>query len=207
VDPAEQTLSESERARLDDRPDTAFYAEPRFVTHADEGFHERLTRLYDAELSSGDRVFDAMGSWVSHLPDRRFARVVGHGLNAAELERNERLDDWFVQDLNADGGLPLDDGAFDAVLCALSVQYLQYPAAVFREFARVLAPDGVLVVSFTNRLFPTKAVRAWRTASMDGRAALVESYVDAVGGFGLTRVVRDRPATDPFYAVVARRAE
>ena len=50
----------------------------------------------------------------------------------------------------------------DVVCCALSVQYLQFPAAVFEEFARVLDEGGHLIVSFSNRMFPTKAVRAWR---------------------------------------------
>ena len=87
----------------------------------------------------------------------------------------------------------------------LLVQYLQYPAAVFSEFARVLDADGVLVVSFTNRMFPTKAVRAWRMASMAGRESLVRSSVDATDAFEAVRVVRDRPESDPFRAVVARR--
>jgi SAM-dependent methyltransferase len=200
-----RVLGEAERAKVDTRPDAAFYDEPRLVTHADRGFLDRLTALYEAELAPGDRVFDAMSSWVSHLPAVAFDRVVGHGLNAAELARNDRLDDWFVRDLNADPTLPLDDGSFDAVCCALSVQYLQRPGAVFAEFRRVLAPDGVVVVSFTNRMFPTKAVRAWREATMEGRAALVASYLDAAG-FAPPRTVRDRPERDPFVAVVARRA-
>jgi SAM-dependent methyltransferase len=197
-------LSETDRQKRDSRPDDAFYESPRFVVHADEGFLDRLTELYASTIPDDARVLDAMSSWVSHLPDAADERVVGHGLNAAELRENDQLDDWFVQDLNADQHLPLADDAFDAVLCALSVQYLQYPAAVFGEFERVLADDGVLVVSFSNRLFPTKAVHAWRMASMRGREDLVRSYVDAAGGFDAARVVRDQPETDPFHAVVAR---
>jgi SAM-dependent methyltransferase len=196
-------LSDRERSKLDSGDDAAFYDQPRFVTHADEGFLARLTELYDDELEPDDRVFDAMSSWVSHLPEYRFERVVGHGLNEAELADNDRLDEWFLQDLNSEHSLPLADDSFDAVLCALSVQYLQFPEAVFSEFARVLAPGGVLVVSFTNRMFPAKAVRAWRTASMDGRVSLVDSYCRA-GGLTVTDIVRERPETDPFYAVLAR---
>ena len=201
----QEVLSEADRRKLDPGPDGAFYESPRYVTHADDGFIDRLTELYETTVPAGGRVFDAMSSWVSHLPATDYGRVVGHGLNEAELEENDRLDEWFVQDLNADQDLPLADGAFNAVLCALSVQYLQYPGAIFSEFGRVLDDGGVLVVSFTNRMFPTKAVRAWRTASMAGREDLVRSYVDAAGGFESTRVVRDRPESDPFRAVVARR--
>ena len=198
-------LSESEREKVDTSPDPGFYDRPRLVTHVDDAFLDRLTGLYAGLLSPSDRVFDAMSSHVSHLPDHDFARVVGHGLNRTELAANGALDEWFVQDFNAEQSLPLSEGAFDAVLCAVSVQYLQYPAAVFAEFRRVLAPGGVLVVSFSNRMFPTKAVRAWRTRSMDERADLVCEYVEAAGGFETVETVRERPGSDPFYAVVARQ--
>ncbi|MFB6125763.1 MAG: class I SAM-dependent methyltransferase [Halolamina sp.] len=200
----ETVLSAAQRRKLDAGDDGEFYDEPRFVTHADDAFHGRLTDLYARTTDAGDRVFDAMGSWVSHLPDRSYDRVVGHGLNAAELAANDRLDEWFVQDFNVDQTLPLATNAFDAVLCALSVQYLQRPGAVFAAFDRVLAPDGVAVVSFTNRMFPTKAVRAWRERSMSGRVDLVVEYCRA-GGLTVEEVVRDRPGSDPFRAVVARR--
>ncbi|PSQ06846.1 SAM-dependent methyltransferase [Halobacteriales archaeon QS_6_71_20] len=200
-----ETLTDAERSKVDGRPDGEFYDRPRFVTHADDAFLDRLRALYDERIPPGARVLDAMSSWVSHLPDATYERVVGHGLNAAELRENDRLDEWFLRDLNADPTLPLDDASVDAVLCALSVQYLQYPARVFREFARVLADGGVVVVSFADRMFPTKAVRAWREASMDGRADLVRTYVDAARGFGDTETLRERPGSDPFAAVVARR--
>lgn len=196
-------LSESERSKVDTGSDGEFYAEPRFVTHADDGFLEALGETYASVLADGDRVFDAMSSWVSHLPPLDYGRVVGHGLNEAELEANDALDEWFLQDLNEKQTLPFDDGAFDAVLCALSVQYLQHPERVLAEFGRVLAPDGVVVVSFTNRMFPTKAVRAWRTAGMDERTDLVRSYCEA-GGLSVADVVRRQPGRDPFVAVVAR---
>jgi SAM-dependent methyltransferase len=199
-------LSDRDRQKLDDGDDSRFYDSPRFVTHADDGFLDRLTDLY-ADLSEpGDRVFDAMGSWVSFLPDYEYDRVVGHGLNEAELAANDRLDEYFVQNFNREQELPLATGEFDVLCCALSVQYLQYPAAVFAEFGRVLAPDGTAVVSFTNRMFPTKAVLAWRERSMDDRAALVEGYFEA-GGFAETTRVVDQPETDPFYAVIGTTPE
>jgi SAM-dependent methyltransferase len=200
-------LSEPDREKVDTSPDPTFYDQPRFVTHVDDAFLDRLTALYADYLSPGDNVFDAMSSYVSHLPDEELGRVVGHGLNRAELAANDALDEWFVQSFNADQSLPLADGAFDAVLCAVSVQYLQYPETVFSEFRRVLAPGGVLVVSFSNRMFPTKAIRAWRARSMDERAALVGEYVSAAG-LETVETVGEQPGprADPFYAVVARRS-
>ena len=194
-------LSDRDRRKRDDRPDGTFYADPRFVTHADDAFLDRLTALYSSVTDPGDRVLDAMSSWVSHLPDTEYDRVVGHGLNEAELAANDRLDEYVVRNFNQDQSLPFADDSFDAVCCALSVQYLQYPGPVFAEFARVLALGGTLVVSFSNRMFPTKAVRAWRAASMDERADLVERYLDA-GGFAVADRVAERPGEDPFFAVV-----
>ena len=196
-------LSEADRQKVDESNDAGFYDTPRFVTHADEVFQDRLSALYATFMAPGDRVFDAMGSWVSHLPAVDLGRVVGHGLNAEELAKNERYDEWFVQNFNDDQSLPLGDDAVDAVCCALSVQYLQYPAAVFDEFARVLAPGGVVIVSFTNRMFPTKAIRVWRAASMDERASLVESYFEA-GGLSVGERIAEQGSGDPFYAVVGR---
>ena len=199
-----EVLSDIERRKIDDGDDAGFYDQPRFVTHVDDGFRRRLTDLYAAELQPGDRVLDLMGSWVSHLPEFEL-EVVGHGLNAEELEANERYDERFVQNLNEDQRLPFERGTFDAVVCAVSVQYLQYPGAVFAEVARVLRPDGVVVVSFSNRMFFQKAVAAWLNRDMDERAALVRSYLDATDAFGPARVVSETPESDPFYAVVARR--
>jgi ubiquinone/menaquinone biosynthesis C-methylase UbiE len=133
------------------------------------------------------------------------AADLSHGMLAEGVRRVGDPTALGLSFVNADAlRLPLADDSVDAVLCALSVQYIQYPEAVFSEFARVLAPEGVLVVSFTNRMFPTKAVRAWRTASMDGRASLVDSYCRAAG-LTVTDVVRERPDADPFYAVIARQ--
>lgn len=95
-----------------------------------------------------------MSSWVSHLPEEmQFDHVEGHGLNAEELARNPRLDHYLVQDINENPRLPLPDQEFDAVLNCVSVQYLQYPEAVFSEIYRVLKPDGIAIISFSNRMF------------------------------------------------------
>ncbi|WP_263788413.1 class I SAM-dependent methyltransferase [Salinibacter grassmerensis] len=209
-------LTEKERTQQDDRPDRTFYREPRLVQHVDEQFRERLTDLYREHLGAGDDVLDLMSSWVSHLPDELgLGRVAGHGMNEEELAANDRLAEYFVQDLNETPGLPLETGAFDAVLCAVSVQYLRHPGQVFAEVARVLRPGGILIVSFSNRMFAQKAIRAWRTASGPGRLQLVERYFESVEAFQKPTTVSENPfvpptrrfmggAPDPFYAAHAR---
>ena len=197
-----ELLSDFDRRKRDESDDQRFYSSPRYVTHADDPFLDRLTELYDDVFSPGDDVFDAMGSWVSHFPETELGHVVGHGLNEAELRANKRYDEWFIQDFNSTQTLPLADNSVDVVCCALSVQYLQHPVAVFDEFDRVRAPDGVVVVSFSNRMFPTKAIRAWREASMSSRADLVADYLRA-GGMSVAERITETPRTgDPFYALV-----
>ena len=129
-------LRPHDRAKLDDSDDTLFYSVPRFVTHVDPGFIDQLTQLYRERLQANTRILDLMSSWVSHLPEEiEFTHVEGHGMNAEELEKNPRFHHYFIQDLNKTPKLPLPDASFDAVLNCVSVQYLQYPDAVFAKLS------------------------------------------------------------------------
>ena len=89
-----------------------------------------------------------------------------------------------MQDLNVDPILPFDDATFDAVTCCVSIDYLIRPIEVFDEVARVLRPGGVFVVTFSNRCFPTKAIRAWLAADDRQRCSIVATYFAIAGGFG-----------------------
>ncbi|MCL7044135.1 hypothetical protein MKW94_021182 [Papaver nudicaule] len=171
-----------------------------------------------------------MSSWVSHLPKEvEFKKVVGHGLNSQELAKNPRLDYFFVKDLNQNQEFEMEKCSFDAVLCTVSVQYLQQPEKVFAEVFRVLKPGGVFIVSFSNRLFYEKAIGAWREGSGYSRVQLVVQYFQCVEGFTQPEVIRKigsgggdpaeqksnfisqimkllgalSSSSDPFYAVVA----
>jgi len=212
-------LRPEQRTKLDESSDQRFYDYPRFVTHVDAGFIQQLTQLYRERLRPQTQILDLMSSWVSHLPEEiRFAHVEGHGLNAEELAQNPHLDHFFVQDLNQNPQLPLADQSFDAVLNAVSVQYLQYPEAVFADIHRILKPGGLAIVSFSNRMFYQKAIQAWRDSSEVSRVELVRGYFAAVAGFTEPEII-SRPAAfsgwlqwwnpnagDPFYAVIAHRA-
>ncbi len=189
--------------KLDPSPDPLFYAQPRLVTHIDDGAIAAVTALYRQHLPADGRVLDLMSSWVSHLPDEfSFEHVTGHGMNAAELAANPRLDHRFVQDLNAEPVLPLPDRSFDAATICVSVQYLQRPVEVFREILRTLRPGAPLVVSFSNRCFPTKAVAIWQ--SLDGPDQ--QRYVAAAmqrAGFEAIALQQHLPRYgDPLRAVI-----
>ena len=97
-----------------------------------------------------------------------------------------------MQDLNADGRLPFADACFDAVVNCVSVDYLVRPVEVLAEVARVLRPGGLSVCTFSNRCFPTKAVRGWLAVPRAGPArAGRRSYHRQAGGFA-EPVVQER---------------
>lgn len=200
--------------RDDPSNDEAFYRPLRLVTHIDDGAVAAVGALYselgvDGSATHPQRVLDLMSSWVSHLrstPDE----LVVLGMNAAELEANPMASERVVQDLNLDPTLPFADRSFNAVLCCVSIDYLTRPVEVLAEAARVLRPGAPLVLTFSNRCFPTKAIHGWLSTDEAGRCAIVAEYVRRSGGFGEPEVsirtpIDPRYRGDPLYAVVARR--
>jgi SAM-dependent methyltransferase len=209
-------LSDAERTKLDAGDDARFYAEPRFVQHLDGPFRARLTRLYRQLLPPCAVVLDLMSSWVSHLPeDVAYEQVIGHGLNERELQANPRLDRYWLQNLNVDQRLPLDDASVDAVLIVAGWQYLQQPEAVAADLLRVVRPAGQLIVAFSNRMFFQKAPQIWTDGSDRDHLAYVAQVLIAQGWPLPDLIAEDTRAPgplgwvggkgDPFFAVIARR--
>jgi len=194
--------------RLDETPDAEFYAAPRLVTHIDDGAIAAVTGLYREYFPAGGAILDLMSSWVSHLPpEASYRRVTGLGMNAEELAANPRLDAWVVHDLNAEPRLPFADGEFDAAGCCVSIDYLVRPVEVLCDLARVLRPDAPVVITFSNRRFPTKVIALWEALDDAGHAHLVAHYLRAAGGWtDMVGLDRSPEVGDPLVAVVARRA-
>ncbi len=192
--------------RADENDDADFYAPPRLVTHIDDGAIAAVTELYDELGVLDGRVLDLMSSWVSHLSRRPSRGLVVLGMNAVELQANPVADQVVVQDLNVDPQLPFADASFDAVVCCVSIDYLIHPIEVLREAARVLRPGGVVVLTFSNRCFPTKAVRGWLATDEDGRVAIVRTYLERAGFEDVTTALRTerRWGRDPLYGAWAR---
>ncbi len=190
--------------RADDTPDDRFYVVDRLVTHIDDAAIVAVGDLYDELQLTGD-VLDICSSWISHF-HRPPRRLVAMGMNAAELAANTAADEWTVRDLNVDPALPFDDESFDAVTCCVSVDYLTRPLEVFTEAARVLRPGGTFVCTFSNRCFPTKAIRGWLSTNDEGRCAIVSTYFELTDGFDRPVVQLRNPGVggDPLYAVWAR---
>ena len=222
--PSSFPLGPQHLARLDESADTKFYAQPRFVHHIDEHAIATLQKYYRGVLPRGGAVLDLMSSWTSHLApdagqdkaDGWFKRVSAVGMVDAELQRNPALHDYHVADLNASPTLAMyESESFDAVFCSVSVDYLSNPLPVFAEIRRVLKPDGIAVFTWSNRMFPTKATRAWREASEPARLWICGSFFHftpkgAGGGSGFSPPVGldlspHGGRSDPVYVVSARK--
>ena len=203
-------LLEEAFRRYDETPDEEFYKTPRLVTHIDDHAIAAVTQLYRELFPPGGEILDLMSSWISHLPPEiEYRRVIGLGMNEEELRRNERLDSYVVQNLNADPRLPFGDEEFDGVGVCVSIDYLTHPVQVLREVGRVLKVSAPTIISFSNRCFPTKAVAVWHQLDDRGHMKLVERYLQEAGNFRNIRSVDRsprRPFSDPLYAVIGEGA-
>ena len=188
--------------RADQSADQNFYSEPRIVTHIDPGAIAAVGAFYQ-ELNLGGSVLDIMSSWVSHFiyaPNN----LVALGMNATELAENKQATSWVQHDLNMNPKLPFEDGSFDSVVCCVSVDYLVRPIEVFDEVHRCLKTNGVFVNSFSNRCFPTKAIRGWGQTDDRGHVSIVGEYYRLTGPWVDVRAELRTSSSalgDPLFAV------
>ena len=197
--------------RVDEDEDRLFYLQPRRVVHIDDSAIAAVGRLFRELVPPDSTVLDLMSSWRSHWPaGHPKARLVGLGLNREEMEDNPDLDEVVVHDVNRDLHLPFDEETFGAAVITVSAQYLTHPVDTFSEVNRILKPGGMFIVSFSNRMFPTKAVYIWRASSDRGRVDLVGSYMEAAGNFediqGVFANPEESPPGDPLFAVHSRKS-
>ena len=208
-------LSTYDRTKTDISDDEIFYQQPRFVHHLSDSFRNRLTSLYSEYLLNHYIILDLMSSWVSHLPSNiSYKKVIGHGMNEAELSSNERLDRFFVQNLNKKQNMPIEDSSVDVGLIVAGWQYLQYPEKVSLELSRVIKSDSLLIISFTNRAFWTKAPNIWTYSSEEKRIEYVTSVLTS-NGWRIEKILNEKTQdkklfgfytseSDPFFSVIAR---
>ena len=208
-------LSTDDRVKSDISDDEIFYQQPRFVHHLSDSFRNRLTSLYSEYLLNHHVILDLMSSWVSHLPSNiSYKKVIGHGMNEAELSSNERLDRFFVQNLNKKQNMPIEDSSVDVGLIVAGWQYLQYPEKVSLELSRVIKSDSLLIISFTNRAFWTKAPNIWTYSSEKKRIEYVTSVLTS-NGWRIEKILNEKTQdkklfgfysseSDPFFSVIAR---
>jgi len=97
------------------------------------------TVLLDAGCSRGDPDLPSL---------RRTRQTVGCDLDLAGLRGNRIERDRVCTSLDT---LPFVDGAFDVVVSKFVVEHLADPLRVFREFARVLRPGGIVALLTPSR--------------------------------------------------------
>ncbi|XP_004287541.1 PREDICTED: uncharacterized protein LOC101291956 [Fragaria vesca subsp. vesca] len=199
--------------RYDESPDTLFYESPRFVTHIDDPAIAALTKYYSKVFppsnTPGVSMLDMCSSWVSHFPPGyKQERVVGMGMNEAELKANPVLTEYVLQDLNVNPKLPFEDNSFDVITNVVSVDYINKPIEVFKEMCRILKPGGLAIISFSNRCFWTKAISMWTSTGDADHGLIVGSYFHYAGGFEPPQGVDISPnpgRSDPMYIVYSRK--
>ena len=155
-------------------------------------------------------MLDLCSSWVSHYPKtwKSGSKVVGLGMNDAELRQNPVLTEYVVKDLNQDPIIPFDNDMFDIVTCVVSVDYLTQPLEIFKEIGRVLKPGGECIISMSNRCFPSKAFSIWLQTSDLEHIFIAGSFFHYSGLFeppsGLD--ISPNPGrSDPLYVVKGQK--
>ena len=197
--------------REDESPDALFYAQARLLVHIDDYAIEAASRLYGKLLPRRGAILDLMSSYKSHMPpELEWRRLCGLGMNEEELRANDQLTEYLVHNINAKPAMPFGDDEFDGAVVTVSVQYMTRPLETFQDMCRVLKPDAPFIVTYSNRMFPTKAVRIWRALDDRERSGLIATYFKHAGGFGeVTMENRSSDSggnSDPLFAVWARKA-
>lgn len=151
--PATIVYTPQDLRRQDEGSDTAWYAQPRFVQHIDDGAIESLKAYYDAIIKPNHSIVDLCSSWTSHLSmNLKPQTMIGYGMNKLELERNAHLTKYFVKDLNTNPSLEeVPSESVDTVICNVSVDYLTQPVSIFKEMNRVLKVGGIAHMASTLR--------------------------------------------------------
>jgi len=221
--PFEDTFTSTDFSRADEHKDPEFYVVPRFVYHIDEASVSALTNYYKSSIKPNSAILDICSSWVSHYPldfPTTMSTIKACGLNKFELMANDQLTGGFeVVDLNPRDSisnldspikLPYPDDSFDVVTCVVSIDYLNRPVEVLNEVKRVLKVGGKVIVSQSDRFFPSKVVNMWLNMNDRSRLELINGYFHFAGGFEPRDCWDISPsgadARDPMFIVEAKLA-
>ena len=208
-----EILNTYQRQKIDESNDEKFYADPKFVYHLDANFRNYLSSIYKNEIKDYSTVLDLMSSWDSYLPKgKNYKKVIGHGLNKDELNKNKILNSFWVQNFNSNQKIPLDNNSIDYCLMVAAWQYLQFPENLTKEIARILSDGGKFLISFSNRAFWHKAPNIWTTSTEEERLKYVRKVLIS-NGFEEPRIIRKFIGqsfnflpflkNDPFYCLIA----
>ena len=134
-------------------PDLAY----RDVFWADRHYEDRADRVALRRLlpPNGERIVE-VGAGYGRLANEYlgYREIVLFDASEAHTEaaRAQFASEPRIRAVLGDAyHLPFEDASFDTVVCVRVVHHLTDPGGVFREFARVLRPGGVLVLEFANK--------------------------------------------------------
>lgn len=168
--------------RVNNEPDTIFYAQRLPDSLMDMGARTAVTALYQTSLPVGGTVLDLMAGSLSHYPEEaHFQDVIGLGASKAALDTNPVLKTRIVQDLNADPILLFEDDSLDVITLCDGIAYLTQPLTVLTEALRVLKEGAPLIVTFSDQFHQQKAVAMWQALEPEDRARLVSILLTRAG--------------------------
>ena len=210
-----EVLNNYQRKKLDENNDEEFYSDPKFVYHLDANFRQYLSSVYTKEIVDFSTVLDLMSSWDSYLPEsKKYKKVIGHGLNIQELEKNKIFDSYWIQNFNLNQEIPLDSESIDYCLMVAAWQYLQYPENLTKEVARILSDQGKFIIAFSNRAFWQKAPNIWTNSNENERVNYVRKVL-ITNGFNEPKIIKkfnymspnifNFLNKDPFYCLIATK--
>jgi ubiquinone/menaquinone biosynthesis C-methylase UbiE len=144
------------------------------------------------------------GRYLAALAAELPARRAGVDISERIVETARRRVDADFRQGNLEA-LPFADGEFDLVLCSQAIEHVLDADAAVAELARVLRPNGTLIISTDNaRNYVTRTINAPRTAAvralrLRGARGRIESPATAYthrsfrallerGGFAVERV-------------------
>lgn len=199
--------------RSDQNDDGWFYKVPKLVYHIDEPAVAALTQYYRNNIPKKSDILDICSSWVSHYPlefTDTMGKICGTGMNGLELQFNDQFTGGYIaRDLNLETKLPYSDASFDVVTCVVSIDYLIHPIEVLKEVHRVLRPGGKVIISQSNRCFPSKAIAMWLHMNDRQHLELINGYFQYAGSFeprkafDITATLPDNGYRDPMFIVEA----
>ena len=209
-----EILNYQQRQKPDNSNDYEFYATPKFVYHLDSNFRKNLSKIYEDEIAENSNILDLMSSWDSYLPKNiKYKKVIGHGLNKDELDRNKAFDNYWIQNFNTNQSIPLENETIDFCLMVAAWQYLQYPEKIAEEIARILKNKGKIIISFSNRAFWHKAPNIWTYSTEEERIDYVRKILIS-NGFYEPKVIKKFTdgnsflpfmTNDPFYCIISEK--
>jgi ubiquinone/menaquinone biosynthesis C-methylase UbiE len=124
-------------------------------------FEVGRAEVADRLLGSGRALLD-VGCGDGELARRvaaRFAQVIATDVSPQVLSTAHGPANVSFRPLDANGALPFEDGAFEALVSLSTLQYLFDPEAFLAEAHRVLAPGGTLVVEVPNMAYLPQRLR------------------------------------------------